>query len=49
MTTQANREVVPRPNQQIPTMTSRLRKLTRMNHPTFDGSKVEENPYDFID
>ena len=49
ITGQANREVVPRENQHVSTMASRLRDFTRMNPPTFYGSKVEENPQDFID
>ena len=48
MTTQANREVVPRANQHVGTMASRLRDFTRMNPPTFYGSKVEEDPQEFI-
>ncbi|XP_069147184.1 uncharacterized protein [Solanum lycopersicum] len=49
MTSQANREVVPRANQHIGTMASYLRDFTRMNPPTFYGSKVEEHPQEFID
>ena len=37
MTTQVNREVVPRGNQYVVTMDSRLRDLTRMNPPTSYG------------
>ena len=44
-----NREVVPRPNQHVGTMASHLREFTRMNPPTFYGSKVEEDPHEFID
>lgn len=49
MTTQANREVVPRANQQVATMASRLRDFTRMNPPTFYGSKVKEDQHEFIE
>ena len=35
MKTQANREVAPRPNQQVITVASHLRDFTRMNPPTF--------------
>ena len=34
-TAQANRELVPRPHQQVTTMTSRQKDFTRMNPPTF--------------
>ena len=49
MTAQENREVVPRPHQQVTTNVSRLRAFTRMNHPAFYGSKVDEDPQEFID
>ena len=49
MTTQDNWEVVPQANQLVGTMTSHLRDFTRMNPLTFYGSKVEEDPYEFID
>ena len=48
MMAQANREVVPHSHQQS-TMASRLRDFTRMNPPTFHGSKVDDDPQDFID
>ena len=49
MTAQANREVVPRVNQQLSTMASRLRDFTRLNPPTFYGFKVKEYSQEFID
>ena len=49
MTDQDNREVVPRPHQQLTTMASRLRDFTCMNPPTFYGYKVDEDPQEFID
>ena len=49
MMTQANREVVPRANQQVATIAYRLKYLTMMNPPSFYGSKVEKYPYEFID
>ena len=49
MTTQANWDIATRPHQQVTTMASRLRDFTRMNPPTFYGSKVEEDPQEFID
>ena len=48
MTTQANREVVPRGNKYVSTMSSHLWDFTKMNPPSFYGSKVEEDPK-FID
>ncbi|TMW99530.1 hypothetical protein EJD97_002390, partial [Solanum chilense] len=44
MTAQTNWKVLPRANQQVATMASRFRDFTRMNPPTFYGSKVEEDP-----
>ena len=41
ITTQANREVVPRENQHASIMATRLRNFTRMNPPVFFGSKVD--------
>ena len=49
MTTQVNREVVPRVNQEVRTMASGLTDFTRMNPPSSYGSKVEEDPLEFID
>ena len=49
MTTQSNREVVPRAHQQVFIMASCLRDFTRMKPPTFYGSKVKEDPQEFID
>ena len=49
MTTQANREVVHHPHQRVNTMASCLRDFTQMNPPTFYGSKVDEDPQEFID
>ena len=48
MTAQANRQVVPRPNNQVSTMTFHLRNFTMINPPTFYGSKVEEDPQELI-
>ena len=49
MMTQANREVVSRGNSYVCTMTSRLRNFTYMNPPTLYGSRVDEDPQEFID
>ena len=49
MTTQANWDVAPCLHQQVTTMASRLRDFTRMNPPTFYGSKVNQDPQDFLD
>ena len=46
MTTQANLSMVPRVVKC--TMTSRIRDFVRMNHPIFLGSKVGEDPQEFI-
>ena len=46
---QANREVVSHPHQQVTTMDSHIMDFTRMNPPTFYGSKVDEHPQEFID
>ena len=45
---QANREFASRPHQQVTTMASHLRDVTRMNPPTSYGSKVDEDPQEFI-
>ena len=49
MASQANQEVVLQANQQVATLVCHLRDFTRMNPPTFYGSKVEKDPYEFID
>ena len=49
MTTQANRDIAPRPHYQVTTMDFRLRDFTWMNPPTFYGSKVDEDPQEFLD
>ena len=47
--TQANRDVSPRPHQQVTNMVSRLRDFTWINLPTFYGTKVDEDPKEFVD
>ncbi|XP_049397305.1 uncharacterized protein LOC125861453 [Solanum stenotomum] len=49
MTTQANRDVIPRVIDIESIVASRLRDFTRMNHCTFLGSKVDEDPQNFIE
>ena len=49
MTAQANRDVAPRPHQQVTTMASYIRDFTRIYPPTFYGSKVYEDPKEFLD
>ena len=49
MMAQANRELVPRPKQQVTIVASRLRELTRMNPPIFYRSKVDKYPQEFRD
>lgn len=48
VTTQVNLSMVPRENVVESTMTSRLRDFVRMNPPIFLGSKVGEDPEEFI-
>ena len=49
MMIQGNRDIAPRPHQQVTTMASCLRDFTRMNPPTFFGSKVDEDPNELLD
>ena len=49
MTAQANRDVAPPPHQQFTTMASHRRDFTRMNLPTFNVSKLDEDPQEFFD
>ena len=44
MTADENREAITRADQQVATMAYHLRDFTRINPPTFYGSKVEEEP-----
>ena len=48
MMIQGNRDIDPRPHQQVTTMASCLRVLSLMNPLTFYGSKVDEEPQEFI-
>ena len=48
ITAQANRDVVPRENQHASTMASCLRDFVKMNPPMYFGSKVNEDPQDFL-
>ena len=41
---QANREDMPQPHQQVTIIASSLMDYTRMNPPSFYGSKVDEDP-----
>ena len=47
LVTQSNLVVGPQPN--ASTTTSRIRDFMRMNHPTFHGTNVDEDPQGFID
>ena len=49
MTAKDNRDIPSLPHQQVTTMAFRLRDFTRMNPPTLYGSKVDEDPQEFID
>ena len=49
MTAQSNQDVAPRPHQKITAMASRLRDFTQMNPPTIYGSKIYEDPKEFLD
>ena len=49
MTTQTNRDVAPRPHQQVTTMASRLRDFTRIKLTTFDGSNFYEYSQELLD
>ena len=49
MTTHVNRGVDRRVNTAESTMTSKLRDFLRMNPPIFLGSKVGEDPKEFLD
>ncbi|TMW81050.1 hypothetical protein EJD97_012431 [Solanum chilense] len=49
MTTYVNRGIEPKVNIVESTITSRLRDFVRMNPPIFLGSKVGEDPQEFLD
>ena len=48
MMIQGNRDIAPRPHQQVTTMASCLRDFTWMNPPNFYGSNLEEDTQEFI-
>ena len=48
MTTQAIRYIAPHPQQQVTTMASSLRDFSRINLSTFNKSRVDEDPQEFI-
>jgi len=49
MTSQPNRESKALVNPNVGMVGVRIRDFTRMNPPQFIGSKVDEDPQDFID
>lgn len=49
MTAQANRELVSLVNPNVGTAATRIRYFTRINQLKFHGSKVDEDPQEFID
>ena len=48
MMAQENGEVVPRFHRQVTTMASSLRDFSRINLSTFNKSRVDEDPQEFI-
>ena len=49
LATQVDRDARFKVNPNSSTTASRIRDFTRMNQPTFSGSKVEKDPQGFID